>query len=145
VPSRFHELSVGANGPELRRASEWLDATCQQHHVPQASVERLILCLNEVVANVISHGGGGARAEPIKLLLEVALEQGQGKADVTVSDAGRAFDPLSVPPRDKPGSLKDAPLGGLGLVMLRRCSDSIHYRHEGGRNHLTFGARWEVQ
>jgi serine/threonine-protein kinase RsbW len=145
VRSRIDELSIGASGAELRRASEWLDSVCQRHEVPPASVERLVLCLNEVVANVINHGGGSAREEPIRLLLEVALDQGQGQAGVTVSDAGRAFDPLAAPPHQKPKSLKEAPLGGLGLVMLHRCSDWLDYRHEGGRNHLTFGTRWELQ
>ena len=39
-------------------------------------------------------------------------------------------------------ALADAPLGGLGLPLIRRCSDWMSYRHEGGRNHFVFGARW---
>jgi serine/threonine-protein kinase RsbW len=137
------ELTITANGVEVRRASEWLDTACRGHEVPQSVVERLVLCLNEVLANVIAHGGKGARSAPVKLVLEVALEQGHGKAGVTVSDAGTAFDPRSVPARSLPRTLEEASLGGRGLLLVRRCSDWLDYRHEGGRNHLTFGARWE--
>ena len=56
-----------------------------------------------------------------------------------------AFDPLSVPARTLPKTLEDASLGGLGLVMIRRCSDWLDYRNENGRNRLTFGARWSLQ
>ncbi|HET7729873.1 MAG TPA: ATP-binding protein [Usitatibacter sp.] len=136
-------MSITAIGVEVRRASEWLETACRGHEVPQAVVDRLMLCLNEVLANVIIHGGESARSAPIRLVLEVALDQGQGKAGVTVSDAGTAFDPRSVPARSLPRTLEEASVGGRGLVLIRRCSDWLDYHHEGGRNHLTFGACWE--
>ena len=145
MPSRFDELTISANGDEVRRASDWLHATCRQHEVPEELVERLVLCLNEVLANVIVHGGATALAAPVKLMLETCVDGGCGKAGVTVSDAGVAFDPLSVPARTRPKALEEASLGGLGLVMIRRCSDWLDYRNEQGRNRLTFGARWSVQ
>jgi serine/threonine-protein kinase RsbW len=142
VSSRLDELTISASGDDVRRASDWLYATCRQHEVPEELVERLVLCLNEALANVIVHGGVAALSAPVKLMLEVSLDDGCGKAGVTVSDAGVAFDPLSVPARTLPKTLEDASLGGLGLVMIRRCSDWLDYRNEHGHNHLTFGARW---
>ncbi len=142
---RIDELTIGADGAEVRRASEWLDTICRQCDVPQALVGRLVICLNEVLANVISHGGRTALSAPIRLLLEVRLDQEGSKASVTVSDAGLAFDPLSVPKKEPLKTLAEATPGGLGLVMIRRCADWLDYRHEDGRNHLTFGARWNLQ
>ena len=142
VSPRFDELTIGASGAEVRRASEWLETTCRQREVPQAQAERLLLCLNEVLANVITHGGSTALAAPIRLLLEVGLDADCSKAGVTVSDAGMAFNPLTVAERTLPKTLDEASPGGLGLVMTRRCSDWLRYRHEEGHNHLTFGARW---
>jgi len=140
---RFDELTIGANGTEVRRASEWLEVACQRREVPQAPVDRLVLCLNEVLANVIAHGGRTALSAPIRLMLEV--NHAHYKASVTVSDAGTAFNPLTVPEKILPKTLEAASPGGLGLVMIRRCSDWLHYRHEDGRNHLMFGARWNSQ
>ena len=145
MSSRSDELTIRANGEELRRASDWLYATCRRHEVPEALAERLVLCLNEVLANVIVHGGSTALSAPVKLMLEIGRDEGCGKAGVTVSDAGVAFDPLSVPAKTLPRTLEEASLGGLGLVMIRRCSDWLDYRNEDGRNRLTFGARWSLQ
>ena len=39
-------------------------------------------------------------------------------------------------------TLAETPLGGLGLPLIRRCSDWMSYRREGGRNYFMFGARW---
>jgi anti-sigma regulatory factor (Ser/Thr protein kinase) len=137
------ELTITAAGAEVRRATEWLATTCRQRDVPQAPVERLVLCLHEVLANVITHGGRTALAAPIRMLLEVRLDPQCGQASVTVTDAGVAFNPLSVPDRILPKTLAEASASGLGLVMIRRSSDWLDYRHENGHNHLTFGARWD--
>jgi anti-sigma regulatory factor (Ser/Thr protein kinase) len=139
------ELAISANGAEIRRASDWLDETCRRRGVPRASAERLALCLHEALANIIIHGGGTALSAPIRLLLEIRLERDCSMASVTVSDAGVAFNPLLVPEGVSPKTLGEASAGGLGLVMIRRCSDWLDYRHEDGRNHLTFGARWNVR
>ena len=144
MSSRIDELTITAAGAEVRRAAEWLAAACGQRDVPQPLVERLVLCLHEVLANVITHGGRTALAAPITMLLEVTFDP-ECKASVTVTDAGMAFDPLSVPHRILPKTLADAPESGLGLVMIRRCSDWLDYRRENGHNHLTFGARWDAQ
>lgn len=144
MPSRFDELTIGTNGDDVRRASDWLYAACRKNEVPEEQAERLVLCLNEALANVIVHGSGSVSA-PVRLTIEIGVDGGRGSAGVTVSDSGAAFDPLSVPARTLPKTLDEASVGGLGLVMIRRCSDWLDYRNEHGRNHLTFGARWSLQ
>jgi serine/threonine-protein kinase RsbW len=137
------EFAIAASGAEVRRAAEWLVANCRQHDVPQAQMDRLELCLHEALANVITHGGENAAAAPIRMRLEVTRDP-QCSACVTVIDAGEAFDPSSVPERISPATLAETEPGGLGLVMIRRFSDRLDYRHEDGYNHLTFGVRWSA-
>jgi anti-sigma regulatory factor (Ser/Thr protein kinase) len=136
-----YDLASIADGAEVRRASEWLDSACRENNVPPTQSDRLVLCLTEVLANVIKHGG--MRTQPVTLQLEINPGQDLCEASVTVSDGGRAFDPLSAPKRARPASLDEAPTSGMGLEIIRGCSDLLRYRHDGGRNHLTFGMRWK--
>jgi anti-sigma regulatory factor (Ser/Thr protein kinase) len=145
VSPRFDELTILPNGAEVRRATKWLATACRQHDVPQALAERLVVCLHEVLANVITHGGATALAAPIRMRLELSRDPEGGKASVMVTDAGMAFDPLTVPDRILPKTLAEASPGGLGLVLIHRSADWLDYRHDNGRNHLTFGARWDTQ
>lgn len=137
----IQEISIHADGAEVRRATDWLEAMCRENQVPSAQVDRLLLCLNEVLANVIAHGG--SRTPPVTLRLEINPDEERWEASVTVSDGCKSFDPLSIPKRVRPASLDEAPTRGMGLEILRGCSDVLQYRHEGGRNHLTFGTRWK--
>jgi len=133
-------LTITASGEEIRRASEWLTTALQQRNVPAPQVERLELALHEVLANVLAHGGSAALAEPIRICIEV--REKTGEARVKVMDAGIPFDPTGAPEHIPAKTLADAPLGGLGLPLIRHCSDWMSYRREGGRNHFVFGARW---
>ena len=65
-----------------------------------------------------------------------------GEAHVDVRDAGIPFDPTGAPEHTPAKTLAEAQPGGLGLPLIRRCSDWMRYRREGGRNHFMFGARW---
>jgi serine/threonine-protein kinase RsbW len=135
-------LAIAASGEEIRRASEWLTTALRQRDVPDPQVECLELALHEVLANVLAHGGSAARAEPIRICIEVRQKATTGEVRVKVSDAGIPFDPTAAPEHTPAKTLAEAPLGGLGLPLIRRCSDWMSYRREGGRNHFVFGARW---
>jgi serine/threonine-protein kinase RsbW len=135
-------LDIAASGEEIWRASEWLTSALRQRDVPAPQVERLELALYEVLANVLAHGGNTARAEPILICIEVCEKAATGEARVKVMDAGIPFDPTGAPKHTPAKTLAEAPLGGLGLPLIRRCSDWMSYCREGGRNHFMFGARW---
>jgi serine/threonine-protein kinase RsbW len=142
IDKQVETLAIAASGEEIRRASEWLTTALRQRDVPAPQVECLELALHEVLANVLAHGGSVARAEPIRICIEVREKATTGEARVKVSDAGIPFDPTGAPEHTPAKTLAEAPLGGLGLPLIRRCSDWMSYRREGGRNHFVFGARW---
>ena len=104
---------------------------------------RLDHCLDEALANVIRHGGPNALASPVHLQFRVRRGAGACTAELSVSDAGLAFDPsahtIAAP---HPASLVDATPGGLGLLLIRNFSDDLSYRHTDGRNHLTITVSW---
>ena len=90
-------LAITASEDEIRRASEWLTTALQQRNVPAPQVECLELALHEVLANVLAHGGSAARAEPIRIRIEVREKATTGEARVKVRDAGIPFDPTGAP------------------------------------------------
>ena len=139
---QIETLDITASGEETRRACAWLTIALRQRDVPDLQVECLELALHEVLANVLAHGGSAARAEPIHICIEVHGKAMAGEAHVEVTDAGIPFDPTGAPQHTRAKTLAEVQLGGLGLPLIRRCSDWMSYRREGGRNHFAFGARW---
>ena len=136
------ELTLRGGAAAAPRASEWLEALCRQHGVPREHVDRLLLCLDDALANVLAHGGPTALSNPIRLLFETHVDRESRTASVTLSDSGIAFDPVSAQDKPLPETLEDALPHGRGLQMIRACSSVLRYRREDGRNHLTFGTTW---
>jgi anti-sigma regulatory factor (Ser/Thr protein kinase) len=142
VPGSCATLAIAATAAEVRRASHWLQQTGAEQGVPAQQIERLELCLNEVLANVISHAGVQAHSQPVELRLQrVHHAEGFG-ATVTVSDAGMAFDSSHVGDQARATRLEDATPGGLGLAMIANYSDALQYQRIGERNELSFGVHW---
>ena len=142
IDNQVETLAIAASGEEIRRACKWLTTALRQRDVPNPQVECLELALHEVLANVLAHGGSAALAEPIRICIEVREKATTGEARVKVRDAGIPFDPTGAPEHPPAKTLAEAALGGLGLPLIRRCSDWMSYRREGDRNHFVFGVRW---
>ena len=91
------------------------------------------LCLNEVIGNIIQHGGGAVPS----LTIEVTLESAAQSVHVTIADDGIPFDPVEYSmqkPRHEPGTGSS---GGLGIDVTRTYASGIAYRRRDGWNVLT--------
>jgi serine/threonine-protein kinase RsbW len=139
---RVTKLAIEARAEQVRHASLWLAQSATASGVPDDELHRLDLCLNEALANIISHGSPDALTSPIHLLLEVHRDGEACEATVTVSDAGPAFDTSVDTAKPRPKTLADAEPGGLGLLMIRSFADHLAYSYHEGRNHLSFSVRW---
>jgi anti-sigma regulatory factor (Ser/Thr protein kinase) len=136
-------LTIRADMWEARRASGWLRSAALAHNVPPEQVVRLDHCLDEALANVIRHGGPNALSSPVHLQFSVRRGPAGCTAELSVSDAGVAFDASThVAAAPHPTSLADATPGGLGLPLIRNFSDELSYRHSQGRNHLMITVSW---
>jgi len=135
-------LSIRADSSEATLASTWVGEAGSARGVPADPLMRLDLCVTEALANVIMHGGTGARAKPIRLRLDVRCNANGGAASLTVSDAGTPFDPLATPSRVQKRTLAETDVGGYGLLMMARFADAMDYSYSEGLNHLTIHVRW---
>ncbi len=64
--------------------------------------------------------------------------QDPNRAVITLIDSGKAYDPLAKPDPDLSLSAEERPIGGLGIYMVKKSVDSIHYERRGEQNVLTF-------
>jgi anti-sigma regulatory factor (Ser/Thr protein kinase) len=137
------EHAFAAALPQIGPASSWVSQVCRALGVAEEAIARLDICMNEVVANILSHGGAGALAAPIRLHLSVEPGLVEGVATLTVSDHGVPFDASRCPVRAAATTLADAQPGGLGVVMLRANADDLAYSYHDGENRLGITVRWQ--
>jgi len=131
------ELAIGNRLDELGRASAWLDRVADSLDLSPEMRFRLDLGLTEAVTNVVAYAYRDSAEHEIRIRLRA---DGVG-VTLEVEDDGVAFDPLQAERPPVPTSLAEAPIGGLGIHLIRSMLDECHYRREAGRNRLTLVAR----
>jgi serine/threonine-protein kinase RsbW len=137
----MHEGSITVRLPADLREIERLNRVIRQfgdlHEVPSRVLYAINLALDEVVTNVVRHGFDDARDQEIVAHLTAKT----GEVVAEVSDGGRAFDPMMVPPPNLEAPLSERALGGLGIHLIRSLMDGVEYRRENGKNVLTMRKR----
>jgi anti-sigma regulatory factor (Ser/Thr protein kinase) len=120
---------------ELRPMSEWLRRVAAGAGLDSALAWKAELCLNEAAANIMMYAGD---SQPIT----IEVEPTDRALRLTIRDSGRPFNPLDAAPPPLPHSIEQAPIGGLGIQLMRSSASDVRYRRDGQQNVLvlTFDA-----
>jgi anti-sigma regulatory factor (Ser/Thr protein kinase) len=122
------------NHAGLKQGLEWLGAWLKEHAVGTETDDRAHLVFEEIVTNIIRYAFSDNSEHPIR----IGARLNGGEVTLTFDDDGRPFDPRSAPPFPRPEKLEKAPIGGRGLMLVRRAARHVDYkRTEEGRNLLT--------
>ncbi len=130
------ELKVEGTMANLPGILEFIESSCQKHHVDDTKAYEISLAVDEAVTNIITHaytsGGGNIR---------VVFARESDMIVITIEDEGSPFDPTKFPPPDVSADLEHREIGGLGIYLMRKVMDTVTYRREGCFNVLTMKKR----
>ena len=99
------------------------------------AVYNIQLATDEAASNIIEHAYEGVTDG----LLEISCGMKGGSITIILVDHGEPFDPSDVPAPDLKADLSERKIGGLGLFLMRKLMDEVHYESEPrkDRNTLT--------
>ena len=114
-----------ANQPEVIEDSRVaVVAFLEPLGVVARTVNRVEVVLEELLSNLIRHGQDVTA-------ITVTAGYHAGSIELVVEDNGVAFDPLAKPDPEPFSSLAEAPLGGLGIALVRRLTCAARYDRVG--------------
>ena len=129
--------AVPADAAQLTALNQFLRDFWAAAALAPLKMQTFELALEEIFMNIVVYG-----AQPGSTpLVEVSLDWAAESVTMTVEDDGPTFDPLSLPPPDVMASLRDRPVGGLGVFLVRRMMDTVSYARIAGRNQLRVSKR----
>ena len=128
-----HRLSGGSAG--VRTLLDAISDQLARGDVPDVATMPVLIACDEIVSNVVRHGGEARR-------VEVAVSVRDGLVSVEVVDDGAPFDPTAADPPDVSLSVEDRDIGGLGIHLVREMMEGVAYERRADRNHLRFSRRF---
>lgn len=126
------ELILNNTLEDKERVLPVLEEFARNHQLPPKVLQAADLALEEHLTNLLAYAYDDKAPHPIvvRLTLEDRWLQ------IEVADDGRPFNPLSRPPVDTSLPLAEKPIGGLGIHLIRKLMDEVHYHREAGKNVL---------
>jgi anti-sigma regulatory factor (Ser/Thr protein kinase) len=103
----------------------------RQAGVDARTAHHVALALDELLTNVTMHGGGQAPAS-----VRITIHPDRVQAEIV--DSGIIFDPRQSPDPDLAVDLAERPIGGLGLLLVRRLTSGLDYQRSDDRNRTSF-------
>jgi anti-sigma regulatory factor (Ser/Thr protein kinase) len=122
----------------LDEIREFVGAIAREGGFSDKDVYNIQLATDEAASNIIEHA-----YEKIKDgLLELSCGVRDDLITIVLIDHGESFDPSEIPLPDLKADLSDRKIGGLGIFLMRKLMDDVHYEVKpNNRNVLTMNKR----
>jgi len=135
---RKARIAIRNQMSDLIRVVSFVDAFAAANGVPEDAANALNLCLDEILNNVLSYGF----LVPGDHRVTVDLSVAEGRLSAEVVDDGEPFDPTKAPAPDLSSGIRDRPVGGVGLLFVRKLMDEVRYTRRRGRNRLRISKKF---
>ena len=125
-------LSLKNDFSEIERLSNAVKDLGEKCRCPGELVDDVVLALEEIVSNIVRHGGESIDNR----LIRVEVRTGSEEWTCRVIDEGRPFNPLEFPAPDLDTPFEERDVGGMGIHLVRRSVDGMEYERKCGKNVL---------
>jgi len=139
-PNTWRKAFIGTID-DISAAAQWVDAIAADQKFPEQLVFALQICLEELLTNVVRHGGAKSSGDLSEVMkppvnVEITISTGVQGVSMTIEDDGKPFDVVSAPSHRIDQPLDEVQPGGLGIQLIRNFASSIAYEQAGLGNRV---------
>ena len=131
------ERTFVANLDTIPAMIEFVSSTAETFGVHPKRVMHLELAVEEATANICSYA---YEIPPGEVTIKISREPELFRIELI--DSGVPFDPMAMETPDLKAELESRQVGGLGVFLIRRMLDDVHYSRSGAQNILSLAVRY---
>jgi serine/threonine-protein kinase RsbW len=128
-----HTFELKNDLSELKALHQHLKNWGEDISLPEISISRINICLDELFTNIVSYGF----KDDLEHIIKFTLNLDNQLVIINIEDNGKPFNPLEKMDPDFPENVENAKIGGLGIHIIRNLMDNVSYEREQGNNKLT--------
>ncbi|HRT70292.1 MAG TPA: ATP-binding protein [Syntrophales bacterium] len=126
-------LKLPSGMGNLRSFVRFISDFAQSHNLSGKKVREVELAVEEAMVNIFRYAYP-EKAGDVMLGCEM---NDDGQLVIQIEDTGVPFDITSIPEPRLCADIRNRNVGGLGIFLIRKMVNEVHYRREGDRNILT--------
>lgn len=128
------EITVTATLDQIPVVTAFLDEQLETAGCPMKTQMQLDIALDELFSNIARYAYAPNTGEAT---VQVAIVPDPRRVSVTFIDRGIPYNPLEKTDPDITLGADEREIGGLGIFMVKKTMDSLHYERREGQNILT--------
>jgi sigma-B regulation protein RsbU (phosphoserine phosphatase) len=140
-PEATGSITLEATTENLTAALNLVRSELASRYCPITVQHKVDVALEELYVNVCTHAYA-EQGEPGKVRVDYVFNANPNSITVSLTDWGPAFNPLSHDDPSAPTSIDETPIGGLGLLMVKKSTDDLSYLRDGDANVVVFRCSW---
>jgi len=118
---------------ELSDLAEKIEALAEKWDLEMPLTMNINLVLEEALSNIIFYAYNDEGQHDIRITLSLTNKL----LTIRISDNGLPFDPTSQKQPDITLPAEERPIGGLGILLILKIMDTVHYSRKKNLNVLT--------
>lgn len=119
---------------QLEAVQTFIVDQLKDHPCPERVLLQLEVAVEEIFVNIASYAYPAQGGEAV---IRCTVEPDPLQISIQFEDGGKPFNPLEREDPDITLSAEERRIGGLGLLMVKKSMDDIHYEYKDGKNILT--------
>ena len=127
------EITVAAKKECMDEVIDLVEAELADAGAARKDILKIHMVVDEILNNIASY----AYEDEGDVKVVIDHEEDSGMFSLIFYDSGIPYDPLSNEDPDTTLSARERPVGGLGILMVKKTMDETHYENRDGMNILT--------
>lgn len=132
------QMTITAAPDNLDTVLAFVREEMQAVACPARAVGQVELAVEEIFVNIARYAYAPRQGQ-VSIRCETQCDP--WGITITFADQGRPYNPLERPEPDLTLGAEDREIGGLGIVMVKKLMDRVHYEFRDGTNRLTIQKR----
>jgi len=125
-------LKVSAKMDHFEESLGFIEERLREIGIDERVLAKVLTASEEIIVNIIQYAYRESEGD-----FFIDIEDQPDRTELSFSDYGQPFDPLRKPDADTTLKAHEREIGGLGILMVKKLMDGVHYDFRDGKNILT--------
>lgn len=128
----MYSITFDSKSNILEEINSSVEQFCEENGCSFKSTNQILIIIDEMYANLTSHAYSDEQNGNIQFSIDIENEQ----IVLKFIDEGEHFDPTSAKTPDVTASAEERDIGGLGIFLIKKLSDSVEHARVDNKNVL---------